>query len=398
MNSSFEVFPHPIHVSDEGQRRRCLVKERYASGEVIEKKLWFLYPTGFPMPDDDNCDSYLIAILLPAMQLKADITIHGSVSSELLANLTELQYVWHKWCPAQYFLIDIKVEHIRKNEARVAGAISAFSGGADAQFTAYRHATGQAGYSNQVLHAGILVHGFDIPLSDSKGFAGAKRIASEALADLGRSLLTVRTNIRELWGINWEHYCGAALASLLCGLSSYVGVGLIGSSDPYDELHGPWGSHPITDPLLSSGIFKIIHDGSGFSRSEKVAMLSEWPQGMKSLRVCWQGSESDRNCGSCEKCVRTRLNFLTAGITNPPCFSTPLTERHIKNIRLPNESVVMEWKGILKEMIEKELDNKWIHEVEKVIKYKTGPQLAFLFPPGTQRRMFVKKLRSKHLS
>jgi len=397
MKDSFELFPQPLLISDEGQRRCCLVTERYASGESIEKELWFLYPAGLPMPEDDNGDSYLLAVLLPAMQLKANITVHGSVSSELLANLTELQYVWQNWCPEQYCLIDIEVERIRKNECRVDGTVCAFSGGADAQFTAYRHTTGQAGHSSQTLRAGVLVHGFDIPLSDTKGFAGAERRASEALDDLGLRLITVRTNTSELWGINWEHYSGTALAAVLCGLSRYAGAGLIASGDAYDELFTPWGSHPITDPLFSSGIFKIIHDGTGFRRSEKIKTISQWPRGMQNLRVCWVGSENDRNCGICEKCVRTRLNFLTVGVLNPACFSTPLKKEHLENMKLSCEFAVEGWRHIRDEMVDKDVDNEWVQQIENVIKRKPGPQLAFLFPPGTQRRIFVKNLMKKYL-
>ena len=47
--------------------------------------------------------------------------------------------------------------------------------------------------------------------------------------------------------------------------------GLIGSSEPYDALVIPWGSSPITDYLLSGDRLSIVHDGAGFSRTDKVA-------------------------------------------------------------------------------------------------------------------------------
>ena len=395
MTNSFEIIPQPLNSNNNGQQRCCLIKQITASGESIEKQLWFLYPAEVPMPEDDNCDAYLLAALLPAMQVKADISVRGTVSSELLANLNELQYVWKRWCPEQYALIDIKVEQVRDNEIRADGAVAAFSGGADAQFTTYRHAMKQAGYSTQTIRAGVLVHGFDIPLSDLEGFAGAESLAAKALADLGLDLFSVTSNVRELWDINWEHHCGTALAAVLSGLSSYAGAGLIGSSDPYGELYEPWGSHPITDPLMSSGVFKIIHDGAGFGRAEKVEVIAKWPKGMQNLRVCWQGSERDRNCGVCEKCVRTRLNFLVAGSTNPECFSTPLTAKHIKNIKLSNESIAKEWQGLLDEMVAREVDSKWIRQVKKVLKRKPGPAFASLFPAESRRRLLIKKLRDK---
>lgn len=395
MKNYIELFPQPLDVSNEGQRRTCLIKENIANGESIEKELWFIYPSDIPMPKYDNCDSYLLASLLMAMKLEADIYIHGNVSKELLANLTEFQHVWKRWYPELYFLVEIKVDHIRENEVRVDGAVSAFSGGADAQFTAYRHAKEKAGYSTQSLRAGVFVHGFDIPIDDTESFSGAAKKAAESLGDLDLTLLMVKTNIRKVLPINWEHHCGAALASVLCGLKNYAGIGLIGSSDTYERLP-PWGSHPMTDPLLSSGSFRVIHDGSGFTRTDKLKVIADWPLGIQNLRVCWEGDQLDRNCGSCEKCVRTRMNFLVAGIVNPSCFDTPLCKEHLRAVS-PSHGTRVEWAKISKELIKTGNNIEWLPEIERFLKRRNRnePKLGFLLPPGTQRRTFVKKLLRK---
>ena len=49
---------------------------------------------------------------------------------------------------------------------------------------------------------------------------------------------------------------------------------LVGSSEPYDALVLPWGSNPVTDRLLSGGRLAIVHDGAGFSRTDKISFLS----------------------------------------------------------------------------------------------------------------------------
>lgn len=396
LRNYIELFPQPLDLSNGEQRRACVIKETSTNGEPTEKEFWFIYPIGLPMPEDGNCDSYLLATLLYAMKLEADIYIHGNVSKDLLANLTEFQHVWERWYPELYSLVEIKVDHIRENEVRVDGAVSAFSGGADAQFTSYRHAKGKAGYGTQSLRAGVFVHGFDISLDDVKGFSGAAKKAAESLNDLGLTLLIVKTNIRKTFPINWEHYCGAALASVLCGLKNYAGAGLIGSSDSYERLP-PWGSHPMTDPLLSSGNFRVIHDGSGFNRTEKLKVIAKWPLGIQNLRVCWEGDQTDRNCGSCEKCVRTRMNFLVAGIVNPSCFDTPLRKEHLRKIS-PSSGIRVEWAKISREITKTGNGIEWLPEVERFLKRKNRknkPQLGFLFPPGSQRRIFIKKILQK---
>ena len=396
MRVRLELFPQALQVTDEGQRRSCVIKETSASGDCTEKELWFIYQLGLPMPEDDDCDAYLLAAFLPAMKQQADITVHGSACAQLLANLVELQYVWNKWCPELYFLVEMEVERVRENKERLAGAVVAFSGGADAQFSAYRHATGKAGYSTQALRAGVLVHGFDIPLADMQGFSGAAQMASEVLAELGLSMLIVRSNLRDLSGVNWRHYCGAALASVMSGLNKYAGAGLIGSGQPYDALIVPWGSHPMIDSLMSTDSFKIIHDGAGFSRAEKLNVLSKWPLGIKNLRVCWVGDEHDKNCGSCEKCVRTRLNLLLAGVANPACFSTPLNKECFKSVALTSEAARSEWRLIRSELIAASIGTQWIPQIDKVIKRSAAPPLHFLFPSESRRRTWAKKMLEKY--
>jgi len=353
--------------------------------------MWFLYPSEVTLPADDDADAYALAALLPAMMARADLIIQGSVSHELLANLTELQLAWHKWCPSLYHLVNMQAHTVRETESRMSGAVVAFSGGVDAQFTAYRHAKERAGYVTQNLLAGVFVHGFDIPLSDTNGFIGAARMANEVLNDLGLRLFPVKTNLRGLWDINWEHYCGTAISSVLCGLKKYAGTGLIGSGEPYDSLVFPWGSNPISDTLCSSGDFRILHDGAGFSRSEKIRDISKWSYGTARLRVCWAGELNDRNCGCCEKCVRTRLNFIIAGVNSPDCFSGELNRHYLSSIVLRSEAAKAEWRLIRDEMIKTQIGVEFLEQVQKVIDRKASPRFGLLLPLGSNRRAWAKR-------
>lgn len=391
MTNIIELFPQPLEITNKQQKRSCLLKETLDGYKFHEKELWFYFPEDIPMPEDSNCDSYLIATLLYAMKSKADLIIHGSVSQELLSNLTEFQFIWNKWYPQIYNLTNIKVEHISKNEARLHGAVVAFSSGVDAQFTTYRHAMKMAGYRTQAILAGVFVHGFDIDIEDNQGFLGASVKASETLSDLGLSLLVAKTNIRKLFPVNWEHQCGTAIASVLCAFCNYAGTGLIGSSDSYDRLP-PWGSHPLSDPLLSSENFRIIHDGSGFTRIEKIKTIMSWQLGVRNLRVCWQGHQADRNCGKCEKCIRTRMNFLVAGLENPSCFDTQMNRKQLRNI-YPSNGIRVEWEKIRNEMIKTQNGIEWLPEVENFLNRKNPlPKFTFIFPIGSKRRSFIKKI------
>src|SRR5690606_15371846 len=77
----------------------------------------------------------------------------------------------------------------------------------------------------------------------------------------------------------------------------------------------------------------LVLDGCRYTRTEKVAAISGYPQAIKSLNVCWE-SASGTNCGRCEKCLRTQLNFLAVGVAEPACFPGPLDLRRVRTMRL----------------------------------------------------------------
>jgi hypothetical protein len=74
-----------------------------------------------------------------------------------------------------------------------------------------------------------------------------------------------------------------------------------------------FGSHPELDPLWSSSAVRIIHYGGDRTRRQKTAAIASYAPAQKYLRVCWEHRTPELNCGECEKCVRTQLEFLTAG-------------------------------------------------------------------------------------
>ena len=395
MKNKIELNPQSNQIMGDCQIRSCIATINN-NGINSEKRMWFSYPLDVQMPEDSNCESYLLASLLPAMQLNADINVKGKVSKQLLANLTELQYIWHKWCPNDFHLIHITADEVTNIDvSQNDDAVVAFSGGVDAQFSTYRHATKQAGYATKNLKAGVLIHGFDIALGDEKSFAVAKHKAKLAVDNLQVKLFTVSTNIRELWNLNWEMYCGTAVASVLNNFQQYAQFGLIGGGEAYDALVSPWGSHPLTDPLASSKTFQIIHDSAGFNRTEKIQLLSAWQTGIKNLRVCWAGDDLSKNCGKCEKCVRTRLNFVASGLPNPECFDTPLTKSLLKPIILRSDASKAEWHSIYQDIVKSNHGKEWLPEIQAVINRKPRPSLYFLFPPNSKRREWVKNTINK---
>lgn len=308
-----------------------------------EKLVWFRADQ--PLCTESGADPFLAATVLTWMEAHCDVHVHGNVSRRLLAGLTEWQAAWARWRPKRYRQVRVTVDDVRDERALTEKTVLAFSGGVDAAYSLRRHATRAAGWQQVDLKAALLVHGFDIPLEQVSVFDRARARAQLMLDGTGVSLLTISTNLREL-GLIWEDAFATAVVGSLTLLAPQYGIGLIGSSEPYDRLVLPWGSNPVTDPLLSSGLMEIRHDGAAAGRTEKVRLLAEWP-GADYLRVCWQGEELDRNCGRCEKCLRTRLNFALAGVRRPGCFGHE--EEPLNAIRLGSTGQRAEWKALLDE-------------------------------------------------
>ena len=143
---------------------------------------------------------------------------------------------------------------------------------------------------------------------------------------------------------------------------------MIGSSNPYDSLVIPCESSPITDHLLSSGEFVVIHDGASHSRTEKVAQVAEWKKGMNNLRVCWQGELKDRNCGKCEKCVRTKLNFLACNRDVPEYFPESVSiEKILQRVVIKKDAIRGEWQQILDYADRHKVKASWKAAVRKLL-------------------------------
>ena len=329
--------------------------------------LWFRVPCQYGSLITPSCDPFVVATLLMAMSQSTDLVVHGEVSPLLLRNLTEFQAAWSSWRPNLYKPIEIRAEVEREqfNAEAEEKAIAAFSGGVDSCFTAWRHRTNRCGRLQRNLQAGLVVHGFDIPLEKQQAFDRATEKARAILANLGVELIPMATNIREL-SLNWEDVFGTAAASCLMLLQRGYSTGLIASSFPYQALSFPYGSNPVTDWLLSSQAFQIVHDGADFTRIEKIRELANWSEAQQNLRVCWEGTQPDKNCGRCEKCVRTILIFRIFGVGLPPCFEEDVSERQILELKA-KEGPLTELERVLDAAKAADVSESWVSALEKSI-------------------------------
>jgi hypothetical protein len=329
-----------LHVVDDGGWQFDLVEG------ADSRRLWF-ERLDQPLPAP-NVEAALVATVMHWMLRGVDeVRVHGTISRTLLRNLDELQNVWTQWRPNLYRKVALVPDDVVDDGPVGEGAVAAFSGGMDAGFTVFTHAVERAPLTAFDLRDLAMVQGFDIRLDEDDVYASAVRRAERMTAKTDLQIAAFRTNVRLVTDPEWEDYFGLAVSAVLLAFAGVRRTGLVGSSEPYGALVLPWGSTPIQDWMASCGRMEIRHDGAGFSRSEKARALGRWPSALPHLRVCHEGTRHDRNCGQCEKCIRTMLCFLSVGLAVPECFDKTLDLRRLASLRLRNDALVNEFETIV---------------------------------------------------
>lgn len=330
--------------------------------------LWYSIPEEYGRFLTSSLDPFVLGSLFLAMRESSCLVVHGEVSPSLLMNLEEFQAAWVHWLPDVFNRVEI-LSDTEKEQQTVPdpnSAVVAFSGGVDAAFTAYRHCTGECGRLKRDVKAGLFVHGFDIPLNEQDVFARAAEKCEKMTNSLGFPLIRMATNFREPRDI-WRFSHGLGVASCLMLLQGGFSAGLISSTEPYGSLVLPWGSNPVTDRMMSSKTFRIIHDGAAYRRSEKVKLISSWPEALDYLRVCWAGEKKDRNCGKCEKCIRTILNFRVIGAGLPACFEEDVKDSEIVKLTIINSVQLAYVEEILQLAEKMDITEPWVKALGKCV-------------------------------
>ncbi len=319
-------------------------------------------------------DPFLIPLVLPAMRLGARIEVKGEVSEGLLENLEEFQVIWHFWRPDKYDCVPLNVHGISQRAARQPEkAVLLFSGGVDGCASLYRHSKKLIGRRSRNIGAGLFVHGSDIPVSDTRAYSLAAERNRRMVDDLGINLLQMRTNWRQVSygkGVRWLDWFGSVLAGCASIFKHEFGTGMLASGDSYYNVR-PHGSNPLTDRLFSSSEFSFSCDGAELRRLDKIALVSNWRAALDDLRVCWEGEDHSKNCGRCEKCVRTILGFWAMGLSVPRAFTRDVGLDDISAVRIRNHTQLREFQAIYQHCVNSgQNSEKWVIALGKRIAWE----------------------------
>ena len=304
---SVDVFRSPLLP----ESLRFQGRLRWGSG--TESQVWFDLPESAGAAGLDRGEAWLALLLPCAVVAGDDLTIPLPVDPMLLDRVHDLQLIWSGWYAwAHQIGVTAPVE-----ASPAPGSRSAmfFSGGLDSHFTLLRSLPCGSEPVYPRVDRLITVWGFDVPLDRPDEFAHVRTLTERTAERFGKAADIVATNIksipaiRERWGY-LSH--GPTLAAVAHLFGDTLSDAYIASSHDYRRMM-PWGSHALSDPLLSAGRTRITYDGAGWGRVAKARRVFSDPRMAPSVRVCWRERQAG-NCSRCNDCLHTMATLDLLGL------------------------------------------------------------------------------------
>lgn len=314
-------------VGDVSYDARSLKPEAYWF-EVSEEHAQFLSQSGNPW----------LALLIPlAVTLGEPLRIGRAVDAQLFEHVQELMRIWKSWYPHLPIVpIEAEVAEPEKRESPSRKAVL-FSLGIDAYYTILEHdAAAAAPAAQRPIDDLIYIWGFDVRLDQPEAFRRRREVAQRVASELDKELVVVATNFRHTEHVRAPGRFlsgGCILASSVLALERRYSEVLLSSSHTREQ-NVPWGTHPLTDPLLSTSQTRIVHYGIEANRLQKTEAVAQSEVAMRALYVCWHPTPSGENCGACEKCLRTMISLELIGMLDR-CATFPaegLTPKRLKRM------------------------------------------------------------------
>src|SRR6185369_11158763 len=97
---------------------------------------------------------------------------------------------------------------------------------------------------------------------------------------------TVVTNSREYGGRAWPQSAIPLTAGALALFSGRASIGLVSSGAPYGTPRFGATHPPVLDALSSNDFFRVVTDGGGFGRTDKIEALLPFPEVLAGIKVC----------------------------------------------------------------------------------------------------------------
>jgi hypothetical protein len=274
-------------------------------------------------------DAFVLLALIPSMERGEALEVEESipVSASLLRRLRTVQEIYVQWFP-HLQTITVNAPNTEVPAPVTGGRVGCFfSGGVDSVYSVMRNLS--------EIDDLVICRGLDIPFAELERWDRTVHAVRSFAASIGKNVQIVETDAKSRFQSSRSDNHGAVLAS--CGIPLGYRRLIIPASHTYlDDL--PHGSHPLLDPLWSTDLTEVEHDGA-HSRTLKTREIAKSKEALEYLRVC--NRQATYNCSECEKCLRTMTVLKLIGARTPSLRE--LAPGSLRGLRLENLNQLLFW-------------------------------------------------------
>lgn len=273
-----------------------------------------------------------VSNLLPMIFVLDAELIVDELDEDFYNCITQYRNGYQEMIPMISFKGNIIVNKAVSNHYDVIKNCLLYSGGIDA--------TSSLAVNEGNIEDCITIWGSDVKANNLEGWNRLSETIEENVKKYGKNWIVIRSNFRDYVlennlsefvkdsGDGWWHGFQHGVALLgqvapLAYLNKYKNI-FIASS--FTKDYRPiCASDPLTDNCFVVGSTRTIHDGFEYDRCEKVKNIFNSIDKKNitlNLHVCWE-SASGKNCGHCEKCIRSYLNCRSVGGDSSKIGLTP---------------------------------------------------------------------------
>jgi hypothetical protein len=306
-------------------RERVVADVAWEDSDRPSRRIFFEVPAEFGGDLSTESESFAIGCAIPAMSHgERRLKIEGTLCPRVRDGLFAISSLLRSWYGPGVSAPTIEPSggfHPKSAAERPRSALF-LSGGIDSLYSLVSNRVDFPPDHPAFFRDALLVRGFSFFPPDTLQAEDAWRRASAAVDSLAaaQSVVPIRivTNLREFepdFMLFASRYFGVMLAAAAHALARRVTTVAIAAD--LDIAHVfPWGSHPLLYPLAGSSAVEVVESGGERTRLEKVRFLARRPEVFAGVTVCAEGPLPGGvlNCGRCEKCVRTLLAMMIAGI------------------------------------------------------------------------------------
>ncbi len=282
-----------------------------------EEAYWVEFPDAHADAITTSGNPWLACLLPVAVEIGEPLVLSRPVDAQMLDFAGDRMAIWHWWNPRH---VPVRVEADVEAAPAKPGArtVSLFSGGVDSFHTAL---TPRAWPIDDLL----VIHGaFDLMHAKRESFERVQAKLQAAADALGKVLIPTATNLLQtrLGATDLAYMSqGSMMGAVPLALERRYARILIPSSIDLD-WKAAWGTHPITDAMLSTSATIVTEDGLATRRMDKTEFVARSDVALSTLRVClFTGNET--NCMRCEKCLRAAIALEAMGVLDrAPAFGT----------------------------------------------------------------------------